>query len=150
MIKSRNSSFGLLKKNGLIFDNTFKIKIMMLLRSLLIAGTFSLLLIPGKINAQKDGGGCSYDKKIYPATVVYAAGYDSIRAFILFAVEIDGKMDTISYLSEFHINPGIEVIEQYDLRVGNVFCYEEWNIISGHCTPHIRRLTLDKYEKKSD
>ncbi|CAN5902875.1 hypothetical protein BH11BAC7_BH11BAC7_12970 [soil metagenome] len=118
-----------------------------LLRSILIVLFFSFAFI-GKANAQREkpkGGSCSYKTEIFPATVIMVANIDSIRVFILFSVEKYGTIDTISYYSEFHIHPGKEVIDKYDLRVGNVFNYEVKSIISGHCSPHIERLMLTKY-----
>ncbi len=117
-----------------------------LLRLLFITGFFSLLMQPGKLHAQRDGGSCSYKTTIYPATIISVEVFDSAHAQITFVIARHNTTDTMTYYSQFRKFATREIIEQNDLRVGNSVEYVVKNMISGSCNPHIAYLTLKKFE----
>jgi hypothetical protein len=109
------------------------------------------LVLPFVLPAQgnKAGGPCGYEKTIMPATIIKVDVYDSLNAEILFVLHYQTGTDTLSYLHEFGKFATQQLIDQYDLRVGNAVSYEMYRITSGHCSPHHEKLTLVKYETQA-
>ena len=96
-----------------------------------------------------DGGSCTYNDKIYPAVVVKIEQKDSLRADILFRIEDeDGKLyrDSVSWNMEKKEYALLSMIQKDSIKTGNRYRYVVKQITSGHCTPKIEILLLEKYQ----
>ena len=117
-------------------------------RSVIYPAFFICLLLAGKLShAQKVGGSCGYKHTIYPAKVLKIHSYDTARMNIIFEVTYEKYKDTTSYYFQFHRYIRKSEADAKGVVVGAKFKYIESHIVSGACTPFIKRLTLDKYEE---
>ena len=94
------------------------------------------------------GEPCSYKDNIYPARVLKVEGADANSLDISFEVTRGKEKDTITYSDEMHRYMTQSEIEQNGIVLDAQYKYVESDIVSGSCTPHIKRLLLQKYEGK--
>lgn len=97
---------------------------------------------------QVDGGPCSYTTKYYPAQVIDIFEIDSLYSEIYFLLKDSTVIDTdtMTYSSEFTGYINTDTLRKKDIKIGDLFKYEIKDIQSGHCSPHLERLLLEKYE----
>lgn len=96
---------------------------------------------PPQPDEPRNGGGCTYKHDTIPATVIkIVKQYDDFYDVVLEA----GK-DTLYYSSAFSGYLRQPEIKEKGLEMGAQFQYVISDIISGHCTPHLKHLTRDKY-----
>lgn len=96
-----------------------------------------------------DGGSCTYNDKTYPAVVIKIEQKDSLRADILFKIEDEtGKLyrDSVSWNMEKKEYALLSLIKKENVKIGNRYRYVIKQITSGHCTPKIEILLLEKYQ----
>lgn len=113
-----------------------------------IASAFISLLISLLISCHEieNGGPCTYKITKTPATVIEIQKHDSLYSEILFYVPNGEYSDTLYYTRNFPGFASQADIEKHDLKVGNQFTYEEHKIETGHCTPLMFRLKLEKFK----
>jgi hypothetical protein len=128
----------IIRKNAMTFTHKF----------LFISGIISLQFFSCREQLPVDGGPCSYKTNKSPATIIAIVPHDSTCSEIYFSVEKEGKRDTISYSRYFTGWACKDVIEKYDLKMGNVFTFEEHEEIKGTCDPYYYSLTLEKYREE--
>jgi hypothetical protein len=105
----------------------------------------SLFIKCHEINDPIQGGPCTYEITKTPATVIAIQPHDSLYSEILFLVPNGEFSDTLYYTRNFPGFASKADIEKYDLHVGKDFTYEEHQIKTGSCTPHMFFLKLEKY-----
>lgn len=108
-----------------------------------------VVLLSCNNNGQTEGGPCTYDTKIYPATVIGIEKKDSLYADIIFRINDDtGNIYRDSVLWSIESNRLIEMIliEKDSIAVGKKYQYRIDNIKTGTCNPNIERLKLEKFE----
>jgi hypothetical protein len=116
-------------------------------RIFLIATFFSLLLLPGAINAQhKNGGSCSYWYAHSPAVVLYFYPKGETYTEIVFSVNTGNGTDTVSYSSINHWPVPNDTVKKYNIHRGDVLTLETGHIYTGSCNPLIRRFKLQTYK----
>jgi len=96
---------------------------------------------------EPDGGPCTYDKKIYPATVIGIEKKDSLNADIIFRVnDLNGNIyrDSVSWFREKKEWMPLTKIKNDTIAIGKIYTYEVWRIITGHCNPNIELLKLEE------
>ena len=94
---------------------------------------------------EPDGGPCTYDKKIYPATVIGIVKKDSLVADIIFRVnDLSGNIyrDSVLWSMEKKEMMPFAMIEKDSIAVGKKYTYDVWKIIDGHCNPKIETLKI--------
>ncbi len=97
------------------------------------------------IGEEPDGGPCTYDKKIYPATVIGIIKKDSLVADIIFRVnDLNGNIyrDSILWSMEKKELMPLAMIEKDSIAVGKKYTYDIWKILTGHCNPKIETLKI--------
>lgn len=110
------------------------------------------VLIACNSNKEKEeptGGPCSYETKIYPATVIKIEKKDSLKADIIFRIDDNtGRLyrDSVSWYMEKREWILLSMIEKDRIGVGRKYQYEVQRIISGSCNPAIETLKLEKYQ----
>lgn len=106
---------------------------------------FFIMLSGRMASAQKAGGPCSYKHIVYPAKVLEVFG-DTSRVYANFEVIFDNnRRDTISYYVMTGKYITRKEANEKGVVAGAVFKYIEMHILTGACTPFIKRLTLDKF-----
>lgn len=111
-----------------------------------------ILLLGACTNNEKEepeGGPCTYETKIYPATVIAIENIDSIHADILFRItDEEGQLyrDSVSWYMENKSPIELARIEKESVTVGKKFKYTVCQIKTGSCNPHIESLLLEKFE----
>lgn len=96
-----------------------------------------------------DGGACTYIDKNYPAVVVKIEKKDSLQADIYFRIEDEtGKpyRDSVSWSMEKKEYALLSTIKKDSIEIGKKYRYVVKQITSGHCTPKIEILLLEKYQ----
>lgn len=111
-----------------------------------IFGYFTLfsLLACNSMN-EPDGGPCTYDKKIYPATVIGIIKKDSLGADIIFRVnDLNGNIyrDSVLWSMEKKELMPLALIGKDSIAIGKKYTYDVWKIIDGHCNPNIETLSI--------
>ncbi len=94
---------------------------------------------------EPDGGPCTYDKKIYPATVIGIIKKDSLVADIIFRVNDLSEniyRDSVLLSMEKKEMMPFAMIEKDSIAVGKKYTYDVWKIIDGHCNPKIETLKI--------
>lgn len=110
----------------------------------LITGLLVFLL--GSCNFQADGGPCTYETTIYPATLLKKVDINPLYYDALFVVEIDGKPDTLSFANKNNGNNiSVEEIPKDSLIAGNLYQYEVMRIRSGSCNPVVDLIRLKPF-----
>lgn len=103
-----------------------------------------------KEKEEPDGGPCSYETKIYPATVIKIEIGDSLYIDILFRVDDEfGNLykDSVSWYMENKNWLSISEINKDSISLGKKYQFLIDEIKTGACNPFIEKLTLLKYEK---
>ena len=111
--------------------------------------SFLVSLFSCKCNHTIDGGSCTYDTKIYPAMVINIETKDSLNADILFKIEDKtGNLyrDSVSWNMEKKEYALLSMIKKDSVEVGDTYQYIIMEIKTGHCTPKIEILKLEKYQ----
>ena len=110
---------------------------------------FLVTLFSCNCNNTIDGGSCTYETKIYSALVINIEKKDSLHADILFKIEDKtGNLyrDSVSWYMEKKEYALLSMIKKDSVEVGNKYQYIIMEIKTGHCTPKIEILKLDKYQ----
>lgn len=97
---------------------------------------------------EPEGGPCTYETKIYPATIIAVEKTDSLHAELLFRIEDEyGKIyrDSVSWYMENKNRLKISDLKKDSVIPGKKYKYMIDLIKTGSCNPHIERLTLEKY-----
>ena len=97
---------------------------------------------------EPDGGPCTYDNKVYPATVISIEKKDSLYAELLFRIEDEsGKLyrDSVSWFMENKHWLKISDLKKDSITPGKKYKYRIDLLKSGSCNPNLERLTLEKY-----
>ncbi|MFM9943670.1 MAG: hypothetical protein ACKVQB_00410 [Bacteroidia bacterium] len=97
---------------------------------------------------QVDGGPCSYETKLFPAEVIDIFKIDSTYSEVYFLIKNYRLTDEdiITYSSEFSGYINTDTLQKKEIKIGSLFTYEIKDILTGHCSPHLERLLLIKYE----
>jgi len=120
--------------------------------ALLLYSAIIIILISCNDDENMAGGPCTYDEKIFPATLVRLEKMDSVRYDALFIIEDSSSMerkDSIRYsiLTNGHYITSAEVISD-SLAIGKKYQYITQTIKSGSCNPNIDMLVLKQYSEK--
>ncbi len=96
-------------------------------------------------NNQKDGGGCTYETKIFPATVIGLADTTNLNYDVLFEVNTSGRKDTLRYSDK---NNGYNIltaeIPKDSLVPGSQYQYIIQKILTGSCSPVVDFIVLER------
>jgi len=117
---------------------------------IVIVSSFILMLISctNSENAEPEGGPCTYETKIYPATVIAIDNMDSTYADILFSINDEaGRLyrDSVSWYMETKGWLELAQIKKDSIVVGKKYKYFVDKIKTGSCNPHIEKLLLEKF-----
>ncbi|MBK8611011.1 MAG: hypothetical protein IPL84_13995 [Chitinophagaceae bacterium] len=109
----------------------------------------SLLILTGSLQACNfavDGGPCTYETTIYPATLVELVEINSASYELLFEVVVSEKKDTLRYSA---INNGNYLfyadLPKDSLLMGKQYQYQVQRIQKGTCAPMVDIIKLSAY-----
>lgn len=109
-----------------------------------MAGLLGLLFIG--CNFQSDGGPCSYDTTIYPATLLQKIEINAKYYDLMLEVEMEGKKDTLSYAKKNNgSNIAYELIPADSLAIGSQYQYKVMRIKTGTCSPEVDIIELTPF-----
>ncbi|MBK8520126.1 MAG: hypothetical protein IPL54_04360 [Chitinophagaceae bacterium] len=98
-------------------------------------------------NNQHDGGGCKYDTKIFPATVIGLVDTANLSYDVLFEVNASGILDTVRYSDKNnHHRIFIADIPTDSLVPGSQYQYVIRKRLTGTCSPVVDFIVLEPYQ----
>jgi len=118
---------------------------------LVLSCFFFVILFPS-CNSQPEktvGGPCTYETKIFPATLTVIKRKDWFTADLIFRItDNNGALyrDSVSWYIENKAWVNVPDILEKEIIVGNNYKYIVEEIKTGTCTPKIEKLTLEKYK----
>lgn len=105
-----------------------------------------LLLTLNACDFKTEGGPCTYETTLYPATLLEKVDINMLYYDALFEVEIDGKRDTLSFAKKNNGNNiAVDEIPRDSLVTGNRYQYEVMRIRTGTCNPVVDQIRLKPF-----
>jgi hypothetical protein len=130
--------------NTILFKKTMMKCIMLLLAVFLIAGC-------NTTDSNIAGGPCSYRDESIPVkvlSVVPSADTDECNLLLQLEDAAMGIKDTLSYFFETKKHLNTTILQQKNIRVGDSILLLNSVLITGDCTPNIRRIILEKFSRR--
>lgn len=107
---------------------------------------FMLLPLVSFAQREREGGPCSYETTNYPAAIINIFEiYDGWND-IYFSVKTNEPADTITWSNEFGGYLSTEELKNANYKTGDILNYQIMQIISGSCSPYLKRLTKENYK----
>lgn len=107
-----------------------------------------LLLSCNQAAEHKDGGPCSYDRKVLPAKLIALPDINEKYYDAVLVLSRDGgSTDTVNYSmvnNKYYI--AVEQIPKDSLKIGSNYQYIEQRIKSGYCNPQVDWILLKPFE----
>ena len=108
----------------------------------------SFLLFAGCNNQEETpaGGPCTYKNTVLPAKLIQLISRDSLNFDAAFEINRpSGITDTVYYQEIHHRLLSAEELRKNSLHIGQTCEYQEQDLLTGSCNPHIVSIQLKNY-----